>query len=220
MRGLKVRTKLLGNFYLLLLSTSTAIFLSSTLHCTNSIESSEEYKSKEMAAAVENKKWQEHLQQAKQFIKHHNYNKRYACFVDLSIASSKQRFFVFDFESDTTILTGLVAHGSCNTDGLAMAQYSNQKGSGCSSLGKYKIGNKYHGRFGASYKLHGLDSSNSNAFDRAVVLHKYDCVPDYEMIEGDICNSLGCPMVSPNFFARLEKIIDRSKKPILLWMYE
>lgn len=149
-----------------------------------------------------------------------NFNQQYCFLVDLSVPSGKKRFYIYDLTKDITIASGLVAHGSCNTAGLAKPKYSNEKGSGCSTLGKYKVGYKYHGKFGAAYKLYGLDSSNSNAFERAIVLHSYDCVPDYELIEAPVCNSLGCPMVSPNFFKQLEKIIDNSKKPVLLWMYE
>lgn len=156
----------------------------------------------------------------KAFLTNKNFNQQYCFLVNMSVLSGKKRCYVYDFRGDTTYLAGLVAHGSCNTLGLATSIYSNQKGSGCSSLGKYKIGYKYNGRFGAAYKLYGLDSSNNNAFERSIVLHSYECVPEYELMEASICNSLGCPMVSPKFFKQLQTIIDHSKKPILLWMYE
>ena len=157
---------------------------------------------------------------AKAFLKNKNFSQQYCFLVDMSVSSGKKRFYAYDLAGDSVYLAGLVAHGSCNSTGLAEPKYSNQNGSGCTSLGKYKIGYKYNGRFGPAYKLHGLDSSNSNAFERAVVLHRYECVPDYELMEASICNSLGCPMVSPKFFEQLQTIIDHSKKPILLWMYE
>lgn len=64
-------------------------------------------------------------------------------------------------------------------------------GSGCTSLGKYKIGGAYQGQFGLAYKLYGLDSTNSNAYQRNVVLHAYDRVPDNEVYK-EICQSSGC----------------------------
>ncbi len=67
---------------------------------------------------------------------------------------------------------------------------------GCSSLGKYKIGEKYRGQYGKSYKLYGLENTNSNAYKRAIVLHGFSCVPDEEIYPGVVCNSLGCAMVS------------------------
>jgi hypothetical protein len=86
-------------------------------------------------------------------------------------------------------------------------------------LGKYSIGYNYTGKFGYSYKLTGLDSSNNNAFERTVVLHSHSCVPETE-VAGEICQSNGCPMVSPGFLEKLKKIINTSKKPVMLWIYE
>jgi hypothetical protein len=100
-------------------------------------------------------------------------------------------------------------------------RYSNVVGSGCTSLGKYKIGNSYVGKWGYSYKLHGLDSTNNNAFERTVVLHSHSCVPN-EVTDGEICQSNGCPTVSPDFLVPdLKKIINTPlKSPVLLWIYE
>lgn len=64
-----------------------------------------------------------------------------------------------------------------------------------------------------------LDSSNSNAFQRTIVLHAYDCVPDEEVYPQPICNSLGCPMVSYKFLEELTSIIAKSRTPILLWIF-
>ena len=100
-----------------------------------------------------------------------------------------------------------------------MASFSNVLGSNCSSEGKYIIGNKYSGVFGTAYKLHGLDSTNSNAFSRFVVLHSHSCVPDEEQ-EDDICASEGCPTVSPITLKILEPYLDNASKPILLWIYK
>jgi hypothetical protein len=144
----------------------------------------------------------------------------YAFLIDMSQPSGRYRFFVYDFKKDSVLEQGLVAHGSCNTNYLETAQYSNTPESGCSSLGKYKVGNSYKGQFGKAYKLHGLEASNSNAFQRFVVLHAYDCVPNSEVYPQPICNSLGCPMVSYTFLAKLSTYIDQSPKPILLWIYQ
>lgn len=145
---------------------------------------------------------------------------QYAFLIDMSQPSGRYRFFVYDFRKDSIVEKGLVAHGSCNTSYLESAQYSNTPESGCSSLGKYKVSYSYKGQFGKAYKLNGLDSTNSNAFKRFVVLHAYDCVPDREVYPQPICNSLGCPMVSYDFLGKLSGYIDNSKKPILLWIYQ
>lgn len=143
----------------------------------------------------------------------------YCFLIDMSVPSGRKRFFVYDLIKDTVINSGLVAHGSCNTNFLEAAKFSNTVGAGCSSLGRYKVGYAYNGNFGKAYKLYGLDSSNSNAFERFVVLHSYGCVPDYEIHPQPVCNSLGCPMVSPKFLNELEALIDRSPRPVLLWIF-
>ncbi|MCR6720481.1 MAG: murein L,D-transpeptidase catalytic domain family protein [Chitinophagaceae bacterium] len=101
----------------------------------------------------------------------------------MSIPSGNQRFFVYNLKKDSIIHSGLVTHGSCNEYFLEGRKYSNVEGSGCTSLGKYKIGKPYYGKFGLAWKLHGLDAANSNAYKRYVVLHSHDCVPDAEMEE-------------------------------------
>lgn len=159
------------------------------------------------------------LNQAINYIERNNYSDKYCFLVDMRLHSGKKRFFVYDLQKNTVAFSGLVAHGSCNTQFLSQARFSNTPETGCSSLGKYKVGKSYYGQYGRSYKLHGLDNSNSNAFKRAVVLHGFDCVPDREIYPRVLCNSLGCPMVSPSFFRKLSGIIDRSDKPILLWVY-
>ena len=141
------------------------------------------------------------------------------CFImDMSIASGKKRFFVYNLITDSAEYSGLVAHGSGSnsTKGL---YFSNIRNSNCTSLGNYKIGQAYYGRFGLAYKLHGLDKTNSNAFSRFVVLHAHSCVPDGEINPLELCRSWGCPTVSPVFLTRLKNCLDESKQPILLSIF-
>ncbi|WP_269226923.1 murein L,D-transpeptidase catalytic domain-containing protein [Flavobacterium eburneipallidum] len=147
------------------------------------------------------------------------YNKEIAFFIDMKIPSGKNRFFVYDLKKEVILDQGLVAHGSGSETGIqGKLKFSNTNNSLATSLGKYYIGNFYIGKFGKAYKLYGLDKTNSNAFDRAVVLHKYFDVP-YEEQADYICNSYGCPMVNEKYFKRIEKIIDSSKTNILLVIY-
>jgi hypothetical protein len=122
-------------------------------------------------------------------------------------------------KTDSLQANGLVAHGNCYEYLLEGRKYSNVVGSGCTSLGKYKIGATYTGKWGYSFKLHGLDTSNNNAFERTVVLHSHSCIPETEVKE-EICQSNGCPTVSPDFLNELKVILNTSKKPVLLWIYE
>ena len=154
------------------------------------------------------------------YAKQHGYNTNTCFLIDMSIESGKNRLFVYDLKKDAVMDAGLVAHGRCNKDWLAGRQYGNEVGCGCTSLGRYKIGNPYNGKFGRAYKLHGLDSSNCNAFKRFVVLHSYTAVPDAEVHPLPICQSDGCPMVSASFLQKLATIIDNSKQPILLYTFD
>jgi hypothetical protein len=147
------------------------------------------------------------------------YSTKYCFLMDMSIASGRNRFFVYDLEERAVAYAGLVAHGCCNESFISHPRFSNASGSGCSSLGKYKVGASYHGQWGKSFRLYGLDKSNSNAFKRAVVIHGHDCVEDSEIYPRVLCNSFGCPMVSHKFFKKLSSIIEKSEKPVLLWIY-
>lgn len=156
---------------------------------------------------------------AKKFVKDKGYNEEFCFLIDMKIRSGSNRFFVYDLNHDSILNAGTVTHGRCNERWLSGRKYGNEPGCGCTSLGKYKIGKPYMGRFGLAYKLYGLDSTNSNAFKRYVVLHAHDCVPNDEVFT-EICQSDGCPTVSPGFLKTLQRLINSSEKPVLLWIYE
>ena len=159
------------------------------------------------------------LKNALDYCTQNNLNTELAILIDLSKHSGNYRFFLVDLQGCDTLLRGLCTHGHCKEFEGRIANFSNQVGSNCSSLGKYKVGGKYTGSFGTSYKLHGLDSSNSNAFARFVVLHSHSCVPNVAQ-EDDICLSEGCPTISPALLSNLEPYLDEANKPILLWVYQ
>jgi hypothetical protein len=138
----------------------------------------------------------------------------------MGLPSRTYRFFVVDLERNTLLLVGMVAHGSGNHTFAVTPSFSNTEGSSCTSLGRYRIGASYAGRFGRAYKLYGLDSTNSEAFRRNIVLHSFSYVPEAETDPYPICNSRGCPMVSLGFLQQLEPPIDHSPRPILLWIFD
>ena len=156
---------------------------------------------------------------AKHFINQNNFDSSFCFLIDMSLAANRNRFFIYDLKKDSIVNSGLVTHGNCNEYWLEGRKYGNEIGCGCSSLGKYRIGISYYGRFGLAFKLHGLDKTNSNAFKRYVVLHSHSCVPDKE-VAGEICQSSGCPTVSPGFLKELSVIIENANQPVLLWIYE
>ncbi len=160
------------------------------------------------------------IKQLKSFIKQKGiYDNKVAFLIDMRIPSKYYRLFVVNLKNDSIMDRALVAHGSgSELEGTDSLQFSNTPNSYMTSLGTYKIGAAYIGNFGRSFKLHGLDPTNSKALARAVVLHRYSCVPDEEQAY-PICNSLGCPMVSETFFPVLEKYIDAAAKPVLMEIY-
>jgi len=156
--------------------------------------------------------------EARLYAEKNHFNSEVCFLVDMSVESGKSRFFVYDLQKKQVLMKGLVAHGCCNQTWLTGRRYGNAVGCGCSSTGKYKIGHPYKGKFGLAYKLYGLDSTNSNAYNRFVVLHSMKCVPEQEVNPYPICQSDGCPVVSPAFLQALAKLIDGSHRPVLLWI--
>ena len=147
------------------------------------------------------------------------YSGNYAVLIDMKIPSQHYRLFVVDLRNDSIVESGIVAHGSgseiAGTDSL---MFSNTPGSYMTSLGIYKFGVSYQGNFGKSYRLHGLEATNNKAFERAVVFHSYYYVPEYEQTQ-PIMNSLGCPMVAPEFFKKVDLYIQKEKLPMLMKIY-
>ncbi|QGK76399.1 murein L,D-transpeptidase catalytic domain-containing protein [Flavobacterium sp. SLB02] len=201
--------------FLLLLSSIFGL----SFACMNKKEESISIKSSKPVYSYEEKLKSE-ITEIRSFLgKTPKYNSDVVFFLDMKIESGKNRFFIYDLKHNKLLDKGLVGHGSGSETGTpGKLKFSNVKNSNCSSLGKYAIGGSYSGRFGKAYKLYGLDQTNSNAFDRNIVLHKYIDVPFDEQIN-PICNSLGCPMVNEKFFRIIEKKIDNSKKTIILVIY-
>jgi hypothetical protein len=161
----------------------------------------------------------EKASQALAFARANNLNTDYCFLVDMKQPSGKNRFFVYNLQKDSVEVAGLVAHGLGSDVGGDNLYFSNTPNSYCTSLGRYRIGKSYMGKYGLSYLLYGLDESNSKALERSIVLHGYYQVPDQEVYPFTICESLGCPMVSPSLLTTLKKILDKAQKPLLLWIY-
>ena len=147
------------------------------------------------------------------------YSAKYAFLINLGLKSGKKRFFIIDLENRRVYSSGLVAHGRGNEKFTLSKKYSNRYGSSCSSLGLYKVGSAYNGSFGKSFRLLGLQKTNNNALGRAIVLHSMGCIPDEE-IDYPICQSEGCPSISPSFLQEISQIIGSTTKPILLWVFD
>lgn len=161
------------------------------------------------------------------FCKKEKFSEDYYFLVDMSLPSGKNRFFVYDFKQKKITDSNIVTHGSCdvngnNDDKYEKAKFSNLDGSHCTSLGKYKIGKRDYSSWGINVKywLHGLEKSNSNAVARVVVLHSWTAVPDEEVFPDYAPLSWGCPAVSDNFMKKLDERLQKTSKPVLLWIVE
>ncbi len=113
---------------------------------------------------------------------------------DFSRPSNEHRFFLLDTASGR-VSNHLVAHGRGSDpvhSGL-LQRFSNQIGSEASSQGGYRTGEYYHGKYGRSLRLAGLDWSNSNAETRAIVVHSaWYAEPEQLAAHGKLGRSEGC----------------------------
>ncbi len=159
------------------------------------------------------------ISEIKEYIKGKEYNQELAVFINFKLPSGKYRYFIYNLKNNTIVQQAIVSHGSGSVIPKSAAlKFSNIEGSYQSSLGKYAIGESYMGKFGKAYRLKGLDSTNSNAMQRAIVLHSYGCIPDVES-KTPACLSLGCPMLSVNAFKETAKYVDQSTKPVILYAF-
>lgn len=147
------------------------------------------------------------------------YNTHYAIIVDYTIPSYRNRLYVMNLSTGEVINKALVAHGDCKNDDYKEVHFSNTPESNCSSQGIYAIGQKYQGAWGTSYRLLGLEETNSNALSRGIVFHGFNGIPESENGQY-ISTSLGCPMVNPNFFTHIQNLIDAQESAMLFWIYK
>jgi hypothetical protein len=141
--------------------------------------------------------------------------------IDMKAPSGKYRLIVYDFQKDSILLEGLCAHGSGTTESVNdMPIFSNAENSHCTSLGKYKIGTRGYSSWGIhiNYKLHGLESTNNNAFKRTVVLHSWEGINDTEIYPQRLAQSWGCPTVSNGTMEELDVFL-KNRSSVLMWIY-
>ena len=160
------------------------------------------------------------------FCINNDYNKDYCILVDMSIHSGKKRLHLWDFNENKVIESYLVSHGCCKNqwsedETRNSPRFSNIEDSHCSSLGKYRVGKRGWSSFGVNinYRLHGLEPSNSNAFERNIVFHSWDKIGDEETYPAGTPEGWGCPAVSDKAFLEIDPYLKKATKPTLLWIY-
>lgn len=114
--------------------------------------------------------------------------------VDFSKASRDARFHLVDLMNGT-VASHLVAHGrGSDPDHSGFVEmFSNQPGSEATSNGAYATADYYQGKYGLSMKVRGLDGSNCNAEQRAIVIHNaWYAEPEMIAEHGKLGRSEGC----------------------------
>lgn len=124
-------------------------------------------------------------------------NKNYLTVIDFTQGSNNKRMYVVDMKSGV-VTRYLVAHGKgSDPSHTGMAKkFSNIEGSNMSSIGMYVTGSEYGGKHGRSMRLVGLEKTNDQAMDRAIVVHGAWYVdPQYKPLG----RSQGCPAVEEKY---------------------
>ncbi|WP_374079515.1 murein L,D-transpeptidase catalytic domain family protein [Bdellovibrio bacteriovorus] len=124
-------------------------------------------------------------------------NKNYLTVIDFTQSSNNKRMYVVDMKSGV-VTRYLVAHGKgSDPSHTGMAKkFSNIEGSNMSSIGMYVTGGEYSGKHGRSMRLVGLEKTNDQAMDRAIVVHGAWYVdPQYKPLG----RSQGCPAVEQKY---------------------
>ncbi len=180
----------------------------------------------EVAYELDSMRLSNKIEEARKFVRTNHLNQNFVILLDMKIHSGRNRFFVCDLNADSILRSGLVSHGCCDLpwtgdESKESPSFSNQNESHCSSLGKYRIGKRGWSSFGihVNYKMHGLESSNSNAFERLIVLHSWDEVRNHEVFPEGSPEGWGCPAISNDFMKYVDKKLKIANEPVLLWVY-
>ena len=124
---------------------------------------------------------------------------------DFARPSALPRLHIVNLEAGT-VRSLLVAHGRGSDPEHCgwLKSFSNTIGSEATSRGAYLTCEDYQGKYGTSLRLRGLDIDNSNAHDRAIVMHPaWYAAPDMLTKWGKLGRSEGCFATDPNQFTEV-----------------
>lgn len=167
------------------------------------------------------------FQSLKEYSNKHGLSENFAIVVDFEKPSGKHRFYVCDLNQQKIIASSLCAHGAGKGSTIFNPVFSNEIGSNCSSLGHYQITSRHKMSSTGlpSFRLKGLDSSNSNAMKRGILIHSAKLVsycrlgiyPFYLPLDKRI--SSGCFAIDIDMMDIVGDLVDKEKKPILLYAF-
>ncbi|MFB3389894.1 murein L,D-transpeptidase catalytic domain-containing protein [Flavobacterium sp. LAR06] len=168
--------------------------------------------------------YNEYFKEAKQYCKNNNLNQNKFILIDLGLHSGLKRFFIYDFQQNKIIKSYIVSHGCGDnqwgrTSSKEDAPVSNEFDSHCSSIGKYVISDRGVSQWGikVNYLLQGKEKTNSNALNRAIVLHSWEAVSNDEVYPEGTPEGWGCPAVSNDSMKEIDELLKTNKK-VLMWV--
>lgn len=114
--------------------------------------------------------------------------------IDFGLPSAAPRFHVVDLRSGA-VESYPVTHGkgSDPSHNGYLDHFSNTPGSEATSKGTYTTADYYYGKYGLSMRVNGLDWTNNNAMNRAIVIHNaWYAEPNVIAENGKLGRSQGC----------------------------
>lgn len=175
-----------------------------------------------ITAPTTKKRAQEYAESALKYCKQEGLRTDYCILVDFDIHPGKNRFFIWDFNKQKIVYSTICEHGRGRGGTHMHPKFSNDKGSNCTSLGKYHVLDRRqmhkHPRI-PCYDLEGVDNTNNNAKARGILIHPSVCqLPSYPFPLR--WRTEGCFGVSQRGFRTIEQYKTMSNKPMLLWAYK
>jgi len=124
---------------------------------------------------------------------------------DFTVPSAEARFHFIDLGTGK-VESMLVAHGMGSDPSHTgmLHRFSNDPGSNATCEGAFLAADYYVGKHGQSQRLIGLDATNNNALDRAIVVHAaWYSNPEMIAQHGKLGRSQGCFAVGEQDLARV-----------------
>lgn len=164
----------------------------------------------------------ENLTQVRDYCDRRGYNTDYYILVDFSKPSGKKRFFIYDLQRGKRLMSSYCMHGSGKGNTAAQPKFSNNPGSGCTSLGRYVMIGKGGMKFKNCVRLRGLDKSNCLAEARGILIHSAGKVTRFSGEKEYIplgTESRGCFTVPRSCVEKVMQIYKESSKrrPVLIY---
>ena len=117
----------------------------------------------------------------------------YAVVIDFNLPVCSRRLWLLDLKNDEILLNTHVSH-ALQSGYFYAKKLSNVPQSYKSSAGSFVTKNDYHGKFGYSMRIEGLEPQNSNVRKRTIVFHPMTRIKygNYTLPSWFAIYSMGC----------------------------